>query len=442
MVPFEVADYFMSDAIRRLRLPLGGRDLSGPFLGEPLEHIDLLSGVFDLCDDAEAYEAFTGETYREGSLFPRNTYPELISERGTMGCDGSGTGVDQPRWALRANDWGGTIRFATREDALAEQEERIARYSKRYANTVETPPLGIHDGVSTDALIRFADADTPVDDVRLLEDSLTVVDGVLRGMVRNWSRVLWAYEVTVTAHGRIFEWPLSVQPGEIAPFEIGAWDGPVDTHRIGIEVAARMVPEADLSRAFEFFFGRPWWGNAYDVPYDYPQHIHEALPQEGSHELYLAYAQFAEPDSHPWTADPGALAGWRSGDILESLVTQVRIDDLRAYLALFAYSYVPDSTEPSEPVVYELRQLDIVAPLKTAHHGTTSAVVDKWPISRIDLDWRGAVDPRLHVVFHVPNPRDDPEIIAELGVDANELAGGGLKWAIWIGAARDRSRIE
>ena len=155
------------------------------------------------------------------------TYPQLIFDRRRMGCDDP---VDperrKPRWALRSNDRGDTIRFATRDDALAYQQERIAKHRVQFANTIETPPFGVHGGVPTDVLIRFADVEAPVDGVRLLEDSVTVMDGVLRGMVRNLSRGLWAYEVTVTAAQREFVWPLSVQPGEMAPFEIEDWEGP------------------------------------------------------------------------------------------------------------------------------------------------------------------------------------------------------------------------
>ncbi len=431
-VPFGAADLFASVAVRRGRLPLESRDVEGPFRGSGLEHVLHESGVFDLCDDAEAFEAITGQIYRAGDLFPQNTYPQLIFDRRRMGCDGDPVDPQRlkPRWALRTNDRGDTIRFAARDDAISYQRERIAKHRERYENTVETPPFGLHGGVPTEVLIRFAD----IDEVRLLEGSVTVVDGVLRGMVRNWSRELWAYDVTVTADGRTFEWPLSVQPGEMAPFEIEDWEGDADASS-GVDVAARMALEADLSRSFVFFFGRSWWGNAHDVPYDYPQQIREALPQDGIHELYLSFAQFAEPASHPWTADPHALAGWQTGDFYESLISQVRFDDLRAYLALFTYSFPAAGVDLSVPVVYELRPLDILAPLNTAHLGSQSAAVDRWPVSRIDLDWQSPADPRLHMVSHVPNPDDDPEIVAQLGIGESELGEGRVRFAVWIGAA-------
>lgn len=442
LTPFSAADLFMSSAVRQLRLPLEGRELNGPFRGKPLERLDLESPVYDLCNDADAYEAYTGDKYSHGALFPGNAYTELLASRGEMGCDNSSLSATQLRWALRTNDWGGMAWFATRENALVYQQELIASYNERYANTVDAPAYGLHGSVSMDLLIRFAESGAPIDDVRLLKHSVTLVDGTLRGLVRNWSRELWAYEVTVTADGRAFEWPLSIQPGELAPFEFAAWSGSGDTRNIQFDVTARMAGEADFSRAFNFFFGRSWWGNVHDVPYDYPLHIRDELPQDGRHELYMSYAEFVEPASHPWTADPHALEGWQTGDFYESLTSQISFNDLRAYLALFADPVAADGAEASGLVVYEVRPIDIVAPLNSPHQGIGSAIVDRWPISRIDLDWRNAIDPKLHMVIHVPNPSDLSEFIAQEGAATNELAASGPKWAIWIGSAHSDSEAE
>ncbi|WP_419554776.1 hypothetical protein [Candidatus Poriferisodalis sp.] len=210
VAPFAAADYFMSDAVRRLRVPLNAHDRPGP-LHWFYESTALSSPVYDMCDDAQAYEAHTGEAYQQGGLFPGNTYPELVSERGEMGCDDPSFGAERPRWALRVNDWGGLRRFQTREGAVEYQQLLLAGHRERNKNTIEvdTHELSPH-GNTSDFLIRFADASSPVDEVRLLEGSVQVVDGVLRGLVRNWSRHLWAYKVTVDAEGREFSWPLSV----------------------------------------------------------------------------------------------------------------------------------------------------------------------------------------------------------------------------------------
>ena len=103
----------------------------------------------------------------------------------------------------------------------------------------------------------FAPFDAPVDEVRVLSGTVAVSGGVLRGLVRNWSRHLWAYGVTVTVGEQAFEWPLSVQPGEVAPFEIGGWDGPTDAGLIDIDVTAELSWHVDPSRAFRDRFTIP-----------------------------------------------------------------------------------------------------------------------------------------------------------------------------------------
>lgn len=99
--------------------------------------------------------------------------------------------------------------------------------------------------------IQYAEPSVPVDEVRLLPETVFVADGSLRGLVRNWSRALWAWDVQVHADGRVYRWPLTVQPGETAPFELPDWDGPADAAFVGFSVTAEMSVDADISRALE-----------------------------------------------------------------------------------------------------------------------------------------------------------------------------------------------
>ena len=99
--------------------------------------------------------------------------------------------------------------------------------------------------------IQYSDLSAPVDEVRVLPETVSVTDGALRGLVRNWSRTLWAWDAHVHAGGRVYRWPLTIQPGETAPFEIPDWDGPADTALVEFSVTAEMSNDADLSRALE-----------------------------------------------------------------------------------------------------------------------------------------------------------------------------------------------
>lgn len=176
-----------------------------------------------------------------------------------------------------------------------------------------------------DMKIRFAPADAPVDEMRVLADSVAVRDGVLRGLVRNWSRHLWAYEVTVTADGHEFEWPLSVQPGELAPFEIAGWDGPAEPKRIELRIAAHMSPHVDPTRTF----GTPgviYFEIGADTRREMPDevrakfaHVTADVPP-GSVSWAIARGDFMNlirPGSHPSLDD--------------DFYSRLAVDDLRAY---------------------------------------------------------------------------------------------------------------
>ena len=146
--------------------------------------------------------------------------------------------------------------FATRADAeqwITRQQDDTAR---RTTLPTDTSPFGVKSSHSPFG-IMYAPFDAPIDEVRVLSETIAVSGGVLRGLVRNWSRRLWAYEVTVSAGEHAFSWPLSVQPGEVAPFEIGGWDGPTDPEQIQFTVDAEMSWHTDPSRAFRDRFEIP-----------------------------------------------------------------------------------------------------------------------------------------------------------------------------------------
>ena len=170
-----------------------------------------------------------------------------------------GLGVGEGRWRVVDNRAEGVYDsvFRTKREAIdAAIRDRGLRTLPMYAR-----PLGFlaHTGVEGGAVnalrygeIRYGDPDVPTGEMRVLAESVAVSAGSLRGLVRNWSRTLWAWDMTVQADGRSFRWPLTVQPGEVAPFEIDEWDGPADPAMIGFKVTADMSNDMDLSRGFRF----------------------------------------------------------------------------------------------------------------------------------------------------------------------------------------------
>ena len=103
---------------------------------------------------------------------------------------------------------------------------------------------------------------SPEEMLVVLPDTVSVVDGVVRGLAQNRSERNWARNATVTATGAagregVWRYALAVQPGEVMPFEI---EGLTDTEglsEISFEISADLSPTIDLSRSLDF----TWWNH-------------------------------------------------------------------------------------------------------------------------------------------------------------------------------------
>jgi len=96
--------------------------------------------------------------------------------------------------------------------------------------------------------------ESPQDALVVLPWSVSVVDGVVRGLAQNHSERLWARDVAVTATDpsgveHTWRFPLAVQPGEPMPFEIEGWTGSQSPAEIALTVSAEMSPRIDLTRS-------------------------------------------------------------------------------------------------------------------------------------------------------------------------------------------------
>ncbi len=108
-----------------------------------------------------------------------------------------------------------------------------------------------------------------IDNIIVEDETVTVIDGVIRGLVHNLSSDKFARDVSVTVVPRIengksasWHWPLTVQPGERAPFEIAGWAGVSDSDSFDFEVSASFSEQIDISRAFRIEGSRNF-GNVY-----------------------------------------------------------------------------------------------------------------------------------------------------------------------------------
>ena len=131
--------------------------------------------------------------------------------------------------------------------SLEDYKERYPYLSGAYPWRTLGPILGTTSGNHLPPELR-------ADEVVVLEDTVTVIDGVVRGLVQNASWRLWARNAAVSVvdpSGAVLEWPfvLTMQPGEPMPFEIEGWTGTNNPSDIAFEVTADLSPTIDLSRS-------------------------------------------------------------------------------------------------------------------------------------------------------------------------------------------------
>lgn len=360
--------------------------------------------VLDMCDRADSVSVLLGRDAASDQPLTLSEQERLAQFQWSAGCDLPEPNPDRSAryvgWSMRR---GALSIHATHEDAAAElrehKEVRRARTSTLplYAGGLGSVTISSGKGRG----FEYSDALSPVDEVQLIASSIDLSDGVLRGMVRNRSRTLFAYGTTVTALGQSWRWPLSIQPGELAPFEIEDWTGPVDPDSIEITVAAEMSPDVDRSRAFYFF-------HRFQVaPYLYPPEVTAELEagdcrapaDNGRHfAANIAISKYYGLDSHP--------SFFRHIDNLA-------IADVRAYVAFY-----DDSTYR----VHDLRRLHVL-----------------FPVFYEDADYDDPDFAEYRIVTDLPQPDPDPEATSAL-YDAhmafcnnhNSLTDG---YTVWIGGA-------
>ena len=185
------------------------------------------------------------------------------------------------------------------------------------------------------------------DQVVVADKATTIQDGVLRGLVHNQSQTMFARNVEITAFSQdenektvsgSWSWPLTVQPGEFAPFEIEDWEGRADVSNISFNISASMSPYLDITRSFSLRNGDYTYWNTKDIPLGlmvelYPDDlINGRVPDywETGYERWLWSfgAEFKVPQSHPSLEE-------RIGKI------DLRSQDIRAYVMFWTSEIVP-----------------------------------------------------------------------------------------------------
>lgn len=268
----------------------------------------VIDEIFDVCDDSEALVAVTGRRLGPGDAPTEREWDEVLKFRVSreVSCENPGG-----RRYVQVTRNGPGPPGTSPQDATERLKMRREN-SPHYGEVTVLPgtPMG-YRGFSYDV-------DEPADEVRVMAETVTVADGTIRGLVQNLSENMWARDVTVAAGDKRWDWPLTVQPGEVAPFEIEGWTGTTDPAAIDLQVTATLSTTVDVSRALLFQGGYGFKGT-WDE-YIASQFPDFAVPEPPDGEFYYTQAvvRVKAPTSHPSLAN--------------QVMTQT-INDLRAYVA-------------------------------------------------------------------------------------------------------------
>ena len=318
----------------------GEGDLPGGLrlLAPPPPYEGLADEIFDLCDDNDAYTVIFARPPVQGEVMTGEERDAIAFKRqvAEVSCEGPGG-----RRYVYVGDFGPGGAFTDAAAAVEDYNRRSVGYPESKITRPPDVPLGYLGALDWDFPLE------DVDEVVLVEGSVLVRGGVLRGLVRNLSKTLFARGVTVTARpasggadgpsasGRF---PLTVQPGERAFFEIEGWAGSDDPADIVFEVAAELSERVDISRSFSFGTGGTVTVRAVDeeffkdfVPDFVYQHEKHKIGDDGRLMIEYISASLTAPTSHP--------------SLREQVLNQ-EIRDLRVYMALVGGGKVHDVKEP------------------------------------------------------------------------------------------------
>lgn len=235
----------------------------------------------------------------------------------------------------------------------------------------------------------FYHIDAPAEEVAVLPESVTVADGAIRGLIQNQSRTQWARNATVTVGGQQWAWPLTMQPEEVAPFEIQGWTGPANPADIDIQVTADLSPDVDISRAIIFDKINYWYGTWDEyLKQKFPT---TAIPEppDGAFTYTEAIMQPRVPTSHPHLAHQ---------------INNQTINDLRVYIAFL-----------EDPGI---------------GHGPPVKVTDVIQITPYRYIWETPI--KSYEITRLPSPDRDRGLVYDFLIGFNEHS----HTLIWTGGAQ------
>ena len=241
--------------VEGVRVGRGPDDALGPLWQPSSAPRGLPAGeVLDLCRSEDVVAAFA----------PSRDFPvdeELVrlvtDTQIALGCRDSSP-APAPligRYAFVPPGGGELQFFDTHDEAFAHGLDVVRRLRSEANMFRSYHTLGVWDWTASYSKF-FLPAGTVPDELSVVEGSVHVRDGVVRGLVRNRSASRFAYGLTVELGDLVWRWPLSVQPAELAPFEIEGWHSdqvpPLEAFTSEIEAhsSARPRPSAQVQGSF------------------------------------------------------------------------------------------------------------------------------------------------------------------------------------------------
>ncbi len=311
-------------------------------LAPPPPYVGVANEVYDMCDDQQSYVAVIGRLLGPGDEITQEDRDAISFFRrvNEVSCNEPGG-----RRYVYMSDFGPGGAFSAVEAAVEDYNDRSVGYPESKITHPKDIPLGYFGHLDWDFPLE------DFDEVAVVDGSVLVRDGVVRGLVRNLSKTQFAREVTVTARPAVGEegsnnnaqpvsgrFPLTVQPGERAPFEIEGWTGSENPEMIDLTVSAKLSTRVDITRSFSFGTGGTVTARAVDEEFFknfVPDFVYQAekhkIGDDGRLMIEYISASLTAPTSHP---------------SLEDQVLNQNIKDLRVYMALIGNGQVHDIIEP------------------------------------------------------------------------------------------------
>ena len=302
------------------------------------------------------------------------------------------TRAEAAEWGKRYESESQEIRGRT----LPEFAKPIGFYSVRHTNAAWP------EQAEAPYFIRYAGNAQSPQGVHVIEGSLLLRDGVMRGLVRNWSPTHFAYDLEVSVGDRMWRWPLSVQPGEVAPFEFRDWETEMPSAD-DFGVLAVLSMQLDQSRGFVSDWEAPEYreGSLRDL-------------ERNRNRRPAAWLAALDDDQMPligrfvWNLNPyvwsQSLALGESHPSLADIdVGQLPVDDFRGYGAIYDTNGRVVALERAV-IVGEHYQRDSDGNRISDPDWPGTYLIQYGPVSRLPLETGASID--LHFAARDVSPSD------------------------------------